>query len=403
MKFSAVSPYNAIGRPRFPEKIVIYDSTLRDGEQMPGIRFTPEQKVAIALKLSEVGVPQIEAGYPAASEQDKKAVKMITELGLKAEILSLSRTLNADIDAAADCDVDLILMFICTSDIHLQYKLKITREEAIRRVVSCLDYAHARGLKVSLSTEDSTRSDLDYLLQMYREAERAGAARLGITDTVGCSNPEAIHYLVTKVREATKTPLSVHLHNDFGLALPNAIASMMAGAESLTTTVGGIGERAGNVPLEQFTMVMKHLYKKDLGIRTEGFVELTKLVFGFANLPIPANQPWVGSNPFTHESGIHVAAVLNCPMTYEAVDPEEVGNKRRLIFGKHSGTALVKTRLSEKNIGANQEQICEMVRAIKRAGEDHGRVSDEEFWKIVSSVMSNQLKDPDCAEKKEQA
>lgn len=397
MKFSAVSPFNAAVRSRLPDKIVIYDSTLRDGEQMPGVRFTPEQKVAIATKLSDIGVPQIEAGFPAASDQETKSVKMIAHLGLRSKILCLARAVTADIDAAAECDPDLILVFICTSNLHLQYKLKIPKEEVIRRVVNCLDYAHARGLKVALSTEDSTRSDLSFLLDVYRTAQSSGAARLGITDTVGCASPEAINYLVRNIKEATKVPLAAHLHNDFGLALANSISALSAGAEAITTTVGGIGERAGNVPLEQFVMVLKHLYKRDLGIKTEGFTELAKLVFESANLPLPANQPWVGANPFSHESGIHVAAILNCPMTYESVDPEEVGNKRRLLFGKHSGTALVRSRLEERSVTASQEQICDIVRAVKAAGEDHGRISDDEFWQIVKKVMADEIKDPSCA------
>ncbi len=397
MKFTAVSPLNVITRVSLPEKILIYDSTLRDGEQMPGLHFTPEQKIAIARKLDEVGVHQIEAGYPAVSDLEKKSVKAIAELGLKADILCLARTVQADIDAAADCDVDMVLLFIATSDLHMRYKLKTSREDVIRRAVSSLEYAHARGLKASFSTEDSTRSNLEFLKEIYRESEKAGAIRLGITDTLGCAGPEAISYLVHKVRDATKVPLSVHLHNDFGLAVVNSIAALNSGAEAISTTVGGIGERAGNVSLEQFVMALKHLYKRDIGIRTEGFTDLTKLVFESANLPLPANQPWVGSNAFTHESGIHVAAVLNCPMTYECLDPEQVGNRRRLVLGKHSGTALVKSRLEERKILADQEQICDMVRAIKRAGEDHGRVSDEEFWKIVDVVMAKKNKNPDCA------
>jgi isopropylmalate/homocitrate/citramalate synthase len=291
----------------------------------------------------------------------------------------------------------MVLLFIATSDLHMRYKLKTSREDVIRRAVSSLEYAHARGLKASFSTEDSTRSNLEFLKEIYRESEKAGAIRLGITDTLGCAGPEAISYLVHKVRDATKVPLSVHLHNDFGLAVVNSIAALNSGAEAISTTVGGIGERAGNVSLEQFVMALKHLYKRDIGIRTEGFTDLTKLVFESANLPLPANQPWVGSNAFTHESGIHVAAVLNCPMTYECLDPEQVGNRRRLVLGKHSGTALVKSRLEERKILADQEQICDMVRAIKRAGEDHGRVSDEEFWKIVDVVMAKKNKNPDCA------
>ena len=397
MKFTAVSPLNAITRVSLPEKILIYDSTLRDGEQMPGLHFTPEQKIAIARKLDEVGVHQIEAGYPAVSDLEKKSVKAIAELGLNADILCLARTVQADIDAAADCDVDMVLLFIATSDLHMRYKLKTSSEDVIRRAVSSLEYAHARGVKASFSTEDSTRSNLEFLKEVYRESEKAGAIRLGITDTLGCAGPEAISYLVRRIKDETRVPLSVHLHNDFGLAVVNSIAALNSGAEAIATTVGGIGERAGNVSLEQFVMALKHLYKRDIGIHTESFTELTKLVFESANLPLPANQPWVGSNAFTHESGIHVAAVLNCPMTYECLDPEQVGNRRRLVLGKHSGTALVKSRLEERKIPADQEQICDMVRAIKRAGEDHGRVSDEEFWKIVDVVMAKKAKNPDCA------
>jgi len=396
MRFSAVSPYNISPKLKLPEKLVIYDSTLRDGEQMPGVHFTPEQKLEIAMKLDEVGVHQIEAGYPAVSEDEKRAVKTIAEAGLNADILCLSRTTQSDIDVAADCNVDMILLFIATSELHMNYKLKMTRPEVLKRAVTSVQYARARGLEVSLSTEDSTRSDLGFMLEVYRACEEEGAVRLGITDTLGCAGPEAIGYLVRKIREGTKAPLSAHLHNDFGLSTANAVSAVVNGAEAIATTVGGIGERAGNVPLEQFAMVMKHLYKRDLGIRTQKLTELTHLVFDTAKLAVPLNQPWIGQNAFSHEAGIHVAAVLNCPMTYECVDPEEVGNRRRLVLGKHSGTALVRNRLDERNVKANQDQICDIVRAIKKAGEDHGRVSDDEFWDIVDLVMSKNVKNPDC-------
>ena len=178
------------------------------------------------------------------------------------------------------------------------------------------------------------------------------------------------------------------------------MTALSAGAEAIATTVGGIGERAGNVSLEQFVMALKHLYKKDIGIKTDGLTDLTRTVFEAARLPMPANQPWVGPNAFSHESGIHVAAVLSCPMTYECVNPEEVGNRRRLVLGKHSGTHIVKNRLDEKGVSASQEQICDIVRAIKRAGEEHGRVSDDEFWSIVNDVVGRPAPNPDCVEKK---
>jgi isopropylmalate/homocitrate/citramalate synthase len=396
VKFSAVSPYNISSKIVLPQEVTVYDSTLRDGEQMPGVHFTIEQKTAIANKLDEVGVHQIEAGFPAVSDGERLAVKTISKLGLDADILCLARTLNADIDAAIDCDVDMVLLFIATSELHLRYKLKMKPEEIVERAKSCVEYAHAHGLKASISTEDSTRSDLGLMLDVYHACEEAGASRLGMTDTLGCAGPDAINYLVRKIRADTRLPLSAHLHNDFGLGVANAVAALAGGAEAIATTVGGIGERAGNVPLEQIVMALKHIHKKDIGIKTEGLTDLAKLVFEAANIPIPPNQPWVGPNAFSHESGIHVAAVLNCPMTYECVDPEEVGNRRRLVLGKHSGTAIVKSRLGEKGIEASQEQICDVVRAIKKAGEDHGRVSDDEFWKIVDEVMRKGKSNPDC-------
>jgi isopropylmalate/homocitrate/citramalate synthase len=400
VRFSAVSPYNAIAKAPLPEKIVIYDSTLRDGEQMPGVHFTLEQKMLIARRLDAVGVHQIEAGFPAVSEAEKDAVKKIASLGLSADVLCLSRALRQDIDAAIECDVDMVLLFIATSDLHLRYKLKMTREQVLDKAVQAVEYAHAHGLKASMSSEDSTRSDVSFMAEMFRKCEQAGAARLGITDTLGCGGPEAIHYIISKMKETAKPPLSAHLHNDFGLATINSISALAAGAEAIATTVGGIGERAGNVSLEQFVMALKHLYKRDVGIETEGLTDLTKAVFECAKLPMPANQPWVGPNAFSHESGIHVAAVLSCPMTYECVNPEEVGNRRRLVLGKHSGTHIVKSRLDEKGVSASQEQICDIVRAIKRAGEEHGRVSDEEFWTIVRDVMDRPDLNPDCLEKK---
>lgn len=400
MRFSAVSPYNAAAKLRIPEKVVVYDSTLRDGEQMPGVHFTLEQKTSIARKLDEVGVHQIEAGFPAVSDSEKAAVKAVSSLGLEADILCLSRALKQDIDAAVECDVDMVLLFIATSDLHLRYKLKMSREQVVEKAVAAVDYAKAHGLKASMSSEDSTRSDVSFMADMFGRCERAGAARLGITDTLGCGGPEAIGHIVSNLRGRTRLPLSAHLHNDFGLATANAVAALSAGAEAIATTVGGIGERAGNVSLEQFVMSLKHLYKKDIGIRTEGLTDLTRAVFEAARLPIPANHPWVGPNAFSHESGIHVAAVLSCPMTYECVNPEEVGNRRRLVLGKHSGTHIVQSRLDEKGVSASQEQICDIVRAIKRAGEERGRVSDDEFWHIVDDVVGKPAPNPDCVEKK---
>jgi len=393
-----MSMFNAVTELRLPEKVTVYDSTLRDGEQMPGVRFDTEQKIAIARKLDEIGVHQIEAGFPAVSQSESESVRAVTSLGLDADILCLARTMDGDIDAAARCDVDLVLLFIATSELHLRYKLRSTREQVLEKAVRATEYAKAHGLKVSMSTEDSTRSDLGFMLEIYRQCEAAGAVRIGMTDTLGCASPEGVSHLVKGIRAGTSAPISAHLHNDFGLAVANSIAALSSGAEAVATTVGGIGERAGNVSLEQLVMALRNLYNRDIGISMEGLTELGELVFGFAGIKMPLNQPWIGPNAFSHESGIHVAAVLNCPMTYECVSPETVGNRRRLVLGKHSGTAIVLNRLAERGVSASQEQICDIVREIKRMGERQGRVSDEEFWSIVDKTLSKNRDAHGCQE-----
>ena len=367
--------------------IVIYDSTLRDGEQTPGIAFSAEQKLIIARKLDEMHVPEIEAGFPAVSENEQKSVKAIRELGLNAKILTLSRITRSDIDACVDSGSDMALLFIGTSDIHLKYKFNKPREFVLEKVAEGLDYCHERGIPAALSAEDSTRTEMDFLLEVYRKAEECHASRIGVTDTLGCASPEAISKIVTAVKDRLKTPISIHLHNDFGLALANAITGIKAGAKAVTTTVNGIGERAGNVPLEQFVASMKYVYRCDLGIDTTKLKELSDIVAEYSGLGLPKNQPLVGQNVFSHESGIHVAAVLNCPMTYEPIPPEEIGNKRHLIMGKKTGLNYVRKRVEDLGLTATEEQLAKILCEVKKLGEKKGRVSDDEFKHIVSMVL----------------
>ena len=386
MEQIALSPYN----PRLQRgDVIVYDSTLRDGEQTPGVAFTPEQKLTIAQMLDDAGVHQIEAGFPAVSENEVKTIRAISDLGLKADILGLSRVTKGDIDAAADAGVDLVLLFVGTSDIHLRYKMKKSREDVLTMVTDSLDHCRARGMKAAVSAEDTTRTDLDFLMQVYRTAEAGGAVRVGVTDTLGCATPEAISMLVSRARQEVKVPVQLHLHNDYGLALANAFAGVKAGATAVTTTVNGIGERAGNVPLEQFAVGMKYLYGSDIGIDCTKMKRLSDVVCQFSGLHKPRNQPLVGTNAFAHESGIHVAAILNCPMTYESLPPEAVGNERHIIMGKKTGVNYVKKRLVDMSIGASEEQAIEICRRVKELGERIGRVNDEQFRRIVSDVMSS--------------
>ncbi|MEE9151583.1 MAG: homocitrate synthase family protein [Thermoplasmata archaeon] len=383
----SVSPYNftreVADKISSPKKITVYDSTLRDGEQMPGVSFKKNEKIAIARKLDEIGVLQIEAGFPAVSREEKNAVSAVKREGLNAEILALSRLRKEDIDVCIDCDIDMILLFIASSSLHLRYKLRMSEEEVLDRTGVLVQYAKDHGLKTSFSTEDSTRTGFGFLKKLNRVAEKNGADRIGLTDTVGCINPEGMRYLATKLKQSLHTPFSIHLHNDFGLALANALVGVQCGASAVATTVNGIGERGGNLSLEEFVVAMKVLYNKDLGIDTTGLKGLSELVAKLSGIKTPKNKPLVGQYAFSHESGIHVAATLECPMTYEPIPPAFVGNKRKLVLGKHSGKTVVRDRLEEKGVMATEEEICDILREIKVIGEQKGRVSNREFWEVV--------------------
>ena len=391
-----VSPYNSSDEIKksihFPEKVVIYDTTLRDGEQMAGVSFKCEQKLAIAKKLDELGVHQIEAGFPIVSKEEAKTVKKIANEGLNADILALTRLRREEIDLAAECGVDMALVFIASSDIHIKYKLKFTCEELLDCVADVLDHAKAYDMKINFSTEDSTRTNLERLYEFYDIAKNAGVDRIGITDTVGCITPEGLGLLVKKIKDKFKIPLAIHLHNDFGLALPNALSGVKSGANAVATTVGGIGERAGNVPLEQFVVAMKVLYNYDLGIDTTGFKELYDMVHQYSGVAVSPNQPLIGDNMFTHESGMHIAAILNQPATYECIPPELVGQSRKLIMGKHTGGTFIKKRLEEKGIKASPEEVDIILQEIKVLGEFKGKVTEDEFWEIVKIVMGTKKK-----------
>jgi len=376
--------------PHLPDDISVYDTTLRDGEQMPGLSFSLQQKLSIARMLDEMGVHQIEAGFPAVSPNEKKMVKAIKKEGLNAKILSLSRLNREDIDAVIDCDIDMVLLFIASSNTHLEHKLHLTREEVKERTYEAITYAKQHGLITSFSTEDSTRSDLEFLKELYTIAQEAGADRIGLTDTLGCATPDGIKYLIEQIRPHVHKPISIHLHNDFGLALSNALMSVCCGASAMATTVGGIGERSGNVPLEEFVVAMKVLFGRDLGIDTERHMELAKMVYRYCGIPIPKIKPLIGENAFAHESGIHVAAVLSEPTTYESIRPEMVGNKRKLILGKHTGTAAIKSKLSKMGIVATTDEISDILGEVKKIGEINGNVGESKFLEIVKNRLESE-------------
>lgn len=374
----------------FPEDITIYDTTLRDGEQTPGVCFSFDEKLEIARKLDQFKIHQIEAGFPIVSEKEKESVKAIANEGLDATILGLTRTKPEDIDAALDCDVDGIITFVGTSDIHLDHKMHITRQDAINLCETAVDYAKDHGLFVAFSAEDATRTDIEFLKRIYSKAQECGADRVHIADTTGAITPQGIDYLVKELVKDIDIDIAVHLHNDFGLAVINSITGVLAGAKAVSTTVNGIGERAGNASLEELIMAMKILYGKDYGFKTKYIKELSDLVAKASGLPIPYNKPVVGNNVFRHESGIHVDAVIEEPLCYEPYLPELVGQKRQLVLGKHSGCRAVRAKLNECELDVSDEQLIEIVKQVKKSREEGKYINDQVFKEIVKKISKKE-------------
>ena len=374
-------------------KVRVFDTTLRDGEQTPGISLSPDQKLSIAKKLDELGVDAIEAGFPVISKGEQNAIKMITQANLKSEICGLARTNKKDIDAAVDSGLNYIHTFIATSDIHLEYKLKMTREQALEKAIEAVEYGKSRGLQVEFSAEDATRTDREFLKKVFGEVAKAGADRIDIPDTVGYSTPEYISQITKDAVDATHLPISVHCHNDFGLAVANALAGIHAGAECAHVTINGIGERAGNASLEEFVMALQCLpyeEKYETNINSKLLYDTSRFVSKIVGIQVQPNKAIVGENAFGHESGIHTHGVLSNPLTYEPISPELVGRKRWLQVGKHAGIHGMNAMLDEYGIKPTQEQAKEILEKVKSLGDQGKQVTDVELLSIASDILKEQ-------------
>ncbi|GIU72184.1 MAG: 2-isopropylmalate synthase [Candidatus Nitrosocaldaceae archaeon] len=369
------------------EYIRIYDTTLRDGEQTPGVTLTAEDKLIIARQLDKLGVDVIEAGFPIVSKGEQVAIKSIVKEGLNAEISGLARSEKMDIDAALSCDLKYVHTFIATSDIHLKYKLKISREEALKKAVEAVEYAKRHGLLVEFSAEDATRSDREFLKQVYQAVVDAGADRIDVPDTVGYATPKYIYELIHELRDIIKVPISIHCHDDFGLAVANSIAAIEAGGDCAHVTINGIGERAGNASLEEFVMALHCLYNKKTNIKTELLYETSRLVSSLTGVIVQPNKAIVGENAFGHESGIHTHGVLSNPLTYEPISPEMVGRKRWIEAGKHAGAHGVSAMLEEYGLKPTREELKAIVSKIKELADKGKRITDADLLTIASEIM----------------
>jgi D-citramalate synthase len=366
----------------------VFDTTLRDGEQTPGVSLTPENKLRIAKRLDELGVDVIEAGFAAVSEGEMEAVKLIAEQGLRAEICSASRGTRGDIDAVAKSGADSIHLIIPVSDLHIEFKLKKTREQVLEIARDTVKYAKDCGLIVELSAEDATRADVEYLKKVFATGIEAGADRVVACDTVGVLTPERSYELFADLRGSLDVPVvSVHCHNDFGMAVANTIAALRAGANQFHATINGLGERAGNASLEEIVVSLVSLYKLKLGIRTELLYGISQLVSRLTGVVVQPNKAIVGENAFTHESGIHTQGMLAHPSTYEPIKPELVGGTRRLAAGKHAGSAGLKAALAEMGLLPSEEQLKEIFLRVKSVGDKGKTVTDADLLAIAESVL----------------
>ena len=367
--------------------IRIFDTTLRDGEQSPGVSLTVEDKIDIARQLSKLGVDVIEAGSPMSSEGEKRVVKEIAKAGLETEICGLARATRSDIDAAIECDVDLVHTFIPTSLVQMKYAVNLTPEQVLSSTVDSIEYIKKHGLTCEFSPMDATRSEPAFLRQVCKAAEKAGADMINIPDTVGIMVPRTMRQLIEDVKKTVKVPISVHCHDDFGMAVANSLAAVEAGAAQVHATINGLGERAGNASLEEIVMALHLIYKLKTGVNSRLLYSTSRMVATLTGMAVQANKAIVGENAFAHGSGIHTRGVTVKPLTFEPIKPELVGRTRKLVAGKLAGTRGIKAELQDIGIHPTEEQLKEIVSRVKDLGDKGKMVTDADLFALTSAVM----------------
>jgi 2-isopropylmalate synthase len=378
------------------ERVYIFDTTLRDGEQSPGASMNTAEKMRLANQLEKLGVDIIEAGFPAASDGDFEAVSRIAAKLQRTEVAGLCRASKADIDqawAAVKAAVKpRIHTFIATSDIHLQYKLKMSREEVAAAAVEAVRYAKTFTPNVEFSAEDGSRSDRDYLCRVFEAAVAAGATTVNLPDTVGYAIPEEfadlVRYVIAHTPNIHQAVLSIHCHNDLGLATANTLAAIRAGARQAEVTINGIGERAGNTSLEEVVMSLHtrpNFLPMETGIRTEHIYPTSRLVSMITGIIVQPNKAIVGANAFSHEAGIHQDGVLKNPMTYEIMKPETIGlSANKLVLGKHSGRHALRSHLKDLGYDLSDEELRIVFTQFKQLADKKKHVMDEDLEAIVT-------------------
>ena len=357
--------YNQVDANR--GRIRILDSTLREGEQHPGVSFTRKQRIQIAWMLDSFGVDQIEIS-PIVSNDHFDATKTIIKQGLKADIVAHVRAIKSDVDIAIKCDATWVATYMGISDIHLSSKLKITREEAKIRALEVADYINSHGLKARFTMEDASRTDPAFLIEMCKEMNSRGIRRISIPDTVGIMRPAGMCNLVKTVYghiDKSKSSLDVHCHNDLGLALANALAGCDAGADQIHTTIDGFGERTGIPTLAETAVALTVIYQSNNNLRLHMLKDLSKTISEYTGLGIPESKPIVGDSAYKHKAGTHLAAILRNPSAYEILEPKMVGNRRKIVFGELAGKNGANYLLSLLGLQTGRKEAEILARGLK--------------------------------------
>lgn len=396
-------------------RILFADCTLRDGEQAPGVFFTLEEKLAIAGLLDAAGVDIIDAGMPSVSKEERAMLAALVAQNFRAAVAATVRALRSDVDLALDCGVKEVFLFMPVSPQHLKHKFGIDLASAQHRIEDAVSYAVSKGLRVHFVAEDSVRADPRQLAHVFDRVAELGAVSAIICDTVGVMTPQTMEHYVRTLRANMKRSitLGVHCHNDYGLGTANTLAAVSAGCTMVTSTVNGLGERAGNAVFEEVVCALADLYQAQLNIDKMLLPRLSEEVAHASGVFVVPTKPVVGYNVFRHESGVHVDGMLKNPSTYESICPKPLGQRHEFVLGKHSGSGLVEFMLSEKGIASSPElthRILERIKAVKVSTSKaplrvmavrlmelwsrHLSFSEEEFWAIVYEEMSRSFVRP---------